>query len=195
MFENLSTINRIIKVLAISNTTTVAAVGLFSPLFAVFLNEQLQTQNALQIIGIGSGLFLLTRSFGQLPVAFFIDKVKGERDDFWILFTGNCIYFVVPLLYLQISEAWHLYLVQIAYGVGAALCYPTWLALYTRHIDKGREGIEWGSYHTIADISGAAAASIGGLIASLFGFTAIMLLASLLALFGNLLLLLIRKEF
>ena len=80
------------------------------------------------------------------------------------------------------------------YGLGAAMAYPTWSALFTRHIDRGREAIEWGSYHMLTDLAGAAAASMGGLIAGLYGFESVFVVASVIALFGCATLLIIRED-
>ena len=90
----------------------------------------------------------------------------------------------MPLLYLFIEQPWHLFIIQFFFGLGSALTYPTWSAIFTRHIDRGKEGMEWGIYQTLSDLSGAIAAPIGGFIAALYGFSAVMILASILGFFG-----------
>lgn len=174
-------INPTVRFLTVSDAVLTAALGLFGPIFAVYLAANIQTPNALEVIGIGTSIYLFTRSIGQIPLAYFIDKIKGERDDFYLLLFGNTVFIVVPILYTIISEPWHLFVIQFVYGLGAALTYPTWSAVFTRHIDKGREGIEWGIYQTMADMAGAIAAPIGGFIAAYYGFNAVMYLASALA--------------
>lgn len=182
---SLSGISPTIRFLTVSDAVLTAALGLFGPIFAVYLADKITTDNALEVIGIGTSIYLFTRSLGQVPLAYVIDKVKGELDDFYILLAGNTIFIIVPILYLFITEAWHLFAIQFAYGLGAALTFPTWNALFTRHIDKGREGIEWGVYQTTVDMAGAIAAPIGGFIAAYYGFQAVMILASLLAVISS----------
>ena len=63
--------------------------GLFAPIFAVYLTEQINTDNALEVIGVGTAIYLFTRSLGQIPSAYIIDKIKGEADDWKLLFFGR----------------------------------------------------------------------------------------------------------
>ncbi len=177
----LSEISPTVRFLTASDAILTAALGLFGPIFAIFIANKIPTDNALEVIGIGTSIFLFTRSLGQIPLAYVIDKIKGEHDDFWVLLLGNTIYIVVPLLYLFINQPWHLFAIQFIYGLGAAMTYPTWNAIFTRHIDKGKEGLEWGIYQTANDITGAIAAPIGGFIAAFYGFDAVMYFASITA--------------
>lgn len=189
-----SGISLTVRLLTVSDAVLTAALGLFGPIFAVYLTDSLTSGNALEIIGIGTSIYLFTRSLGQIPLAYVIDKIKGERDDFHILLAGNTIFIVVPLLYIMITEPWHLFAIQFVYGLGAALTYPTWNALFTRHIDKGREGLEWGVYQTTLDMAGAVAAPIGSFIAAFYGFEAVMFFASALAFFSSLFIYLTKND-
>ena len=170
-----------IRLMIVSDAILAAGLGLFGPIFAVYLTGQIETDRVLEVIGIGTSIYLFTRSIGQIPLAYIIDKIKGELDDFYILMAGNIVFIVVPLLYLLITEPWHLFLIQFFYGLGAALTFPTWFAIFTRHIDKGKEGMEWGVYQTMSDMAGAIAAPIGGFIAALYGFSYVLVFASALA--------------
>lgn len=183
-----------IRFLTASDAVLTAALGLFGPIFAVFIAERISTVNELEVIGIGTAIFLFTRSIGQIPLAYIIDKIKGERDDFYVLLAGNTIFIVVPLLYLLISEPMHLFVIQFVYGLGAALTFPTWNALFTRHIDRGKEGVEWGMYQTSVDLAGAVAAPIGGFLASFYGFDAVMYFAAILAAISSVMIFLTRND-
>ena len=183
-----------VRFLTASDAALRSSLGLFGPIFAVYLTQRIDTANALEVIGIGTSIYLFTRSLGQIPLAYIIDKIKGEKDDFYILLVGNTIFVIVPILYLLISQPWHLFAIQFVYGLGAALTFPTWNALFTRHIDKGREGTEWGMYQTTVDMAGAVAAPIGGFIASYYGFTAVMVMASCLAVISSIFIFFTRTD-
>ena len=189
-----SNINPTVRFLTASDAVLTAALGLFGPIFAVYLTQNIQTDNALEVIGIGTSIYLFTRSIGQIPLAYVIDKIKGERDDYYLLLIGNTAFIIVPILYTFITEPWQLFAIQFFYGIGAALTYPTWSAVFTRHIDKGREGIEWGIYQTMSDMAGAIAAPIGGFIAAFYGFDAVMYLASSLALISSVFIYITRDD-
>ena len=182
--NNFTDISLTVRFLTVSDVVIGTGLGLFGPIFAVFLAQRIETNNALEIIGIGTSIYLFTRSLGQIPVAYLIDKIPGERDDFKILMIGNIVYVLVPILYIFISQPWHLFAIQFFYGLGAALVFPSWYAIFTRHIDKGKEGMEWGMYQTVNDMGTAVAASIGGFVAAFYGFNAVMIAASALSAVG-----------
>jgi MFS family permease len=66
----------------------------------------------------------------------------------------------------------------------SAATLPTWLAIFTRHIDKEKEGYEWGIYQTAAGLSSAACASLGGFLAAEYGFNALFITVSVLSFAG-----------
>ena len=183
-----------IRLLTVSDAVLATALGLFGPIFAVYLVEQIVTENALEVIGVGTAIYLLTRSLGQMPIAILIDRIKGELDDFYILLAGNTIFIIVPLLYIFVTEPWHLFIVQFVYGLGAAMVFPSWYAIFTRHVDKGKEGFEWGAYQTTVDMASAIAAPIGALIATIYGFSVVLMIAAGLGLISSVFIYSIRND-
>ena len=193
-FFSLKEYSLTVRMLSVSDAAMTAALGLFGPIFAIYLTEQIQTGNALEVIGVGTSIYLFTRSLGQVPLAYLIDKIPGERDDFYILLVGSLIGVVIPLLYILVTQPWHLFVIQFLFGVAGALTYPTWSAIFTRHIDKGKEGMEWGLYQTMSDVAGAVAAPVGAVIVSLYGFSIVLIFASALAAVSTLFVILIRND-
>ena len=184
-YFTLKDINPVIKFLTVSDILILSGFGLISPIFAVFIVDTIKGGN-LEVVGIAATVYLLTRSLAQIPIANMIDKIRGERDDFWAMLIGSLVFSCVPLLYLLVSAPWQLYLVQFVYGLATASAYPSWFAIFTRHIDKEHEGIEWGAYHTLVDLGGAGAAALGGFLAYKFGFNYLFMLVSLVSLVGSL---------
>jgi len=193
-YFSLSKLSLTVRFLTVSDIVLTTGLGLFAPFFAVYLTEQIQTENVLTVIGIGASIYLFTRSLGQIPIAYIIDKIKGEIDDFHFLLAGNTIFIIVPILYIFISEPWHLYSIQFVYGIGSALVFPAWLAIFTRHVDKGKEGMEWGMYQTSVDMAGAISAPIGGFIAASYGFSVVMICASVLAVVSSVFIYMVRGD-
>jgi hypothetical protein len=68
------------------------------------------------------------------------------------------------------------------------------MAMFTRHIDRNREGTEWGIYYTLVDFVSAITASIGGVIAATAGFVWLIITLSSIGLIGSSLLYAIRKH-
>jgi len=184
-------INPVVRFLIISDTVLVGAAGLLGPIFALFIGDFITGGNA-SVAGIAAGVYLFSRSVLQIPIAHFIDKIKGESDDFWVLFVFSFLFALVPLLYLVIDTPIELYIVQFMLGFFTAFTYPAFMAIFTRHIDKGKEGTEWGIYFTLTDVTSAALAIIGGYVASTSGFHTLIVLVVILSVLGSLLLLPIK---
>src|SRR3989339_659559 len=158
--------------------------GLISPIFAVFVMENIGNANV-EVAGIAVTVFLLTKCLLQIIVGSIIDKIRGEQDDFIFLFFGGIFYSLIPLFYIFIETPIQLYAVQFIYGVAAAFAYPSWMAIFTRHIDHEHEGVEWSIYATMVEFGMAIAASLGGFVAYRFGFAFLFITASALIFVSN----------
>lgn len=183
----LKDINAVIRFLIISDTVIMGAVGLLGPVFALFIEDFIEGGNA-AVAGIAAGIFLLAKSILQIPIAHFIDRIRGERDDFLILFIFTILTALTPLLYLIIETPLQLYIVQFIAGLFTAFTFPTYMALFTRHVDKEKEGTEWGIYFTLTDITSAVFAALGGYIATVQGFPTLIIVVVIISILGALLL-------
>lgn len=90
-FIMLKGVNPVVKFFTISDFIVLSGFGLVSPIFAVFITDNIKG-GSLEVAGIAGMIYLLTRSLFQIPIAQFVDKIRGERDDFLILFLGSIIY-------------------------------------------------------------------------------------------------------
>lgn len=163
----------------------VGAAGMFSPLYALFVENFIPGANEFEI-GLSISIFLISRSVLQIPIATFIDKIKGEKDDYTFLVIFSMAAALMNLTFLWISTVWQLYLVNMIMGIFSAITYPSYMALFTRHIDKNMEGTEWGVYYTFTDLSTAALAAFGGYLAGSFGFPTLIVIVSALSFVGAL---------
>lgn len=185
--------NEVIKILTISDIFIISGFGLVAPIFAVYVTDNI-SGGSLQAAGVASMIYLLARSLGQIPVAHILDKIVGERDDFKALFYGTLVTSFVPLLYIFVDSVWQLYLVQLIYGISASFIAPSWLAMFTRHVDKNHEGMEWSIYSMTTDLGAAAVAGLGGIIAYSYGFRPLFVMVFLMSITGTLFLLMMRKS-
>ncbi len=185
-------INPVVRFLILSDTVLKGAAGLLAPIFALFIEDFIITDNTAVVAGIAMGAFLLTKSIMQIPIAELIDRIRGEKDDFWIMFVSSMVIALIPLTYLFAHTPLQLYIIQLILGICTAFTFPTYMAIFTRHIDKSKEGTEWGVYFTTTDLSSALLAIIGGYVASSQGFPALIIVITLASIVGTLLLLPIR---
>lgn len=182
LFERVR-VNKVIRVLILSDFFLFSGVGLMSPIFAVFITEQIKG-GSIQVAGFAAAIYLMCKSLLPIPIARFMDIRRGEKDDFRVMMFGSVMMALVPFAYLFVHLPWELYVVQAIYGIGAAFAFVSWQAIFTRHVDKEDVALEWGMYNTLTDLGGAAAAGIGGAIAQALGFQALFILTGVILLCG-----------
>lgn len=183
--------NPVIRSLVISDIIWRGSVGFIGPIFALFIAGFIEGGTA-EVVGVAVSIYLFTKSIFQVPFATIIDRIRGEQADFWFMFIGTLSSALLPLSYLFIHTPMQLYVVQFACGISAAAAFPPFMALFTKHIDKHKEGSEWGIYYTLTDLCAAATAMIGGVMAVSFGFRTLIVVVVVVGVIGSLFLLPIR---
>jgi MFS family permease len=187
-------INRVVMTLVYTDFLFYTAAGFLSPIVAIFYAEGV-SGGSIAIAGMVTALFWVVKSAVQVPVSIYGDRKKGERDDFIMMFSGYVLISLVFLgYYLFVDQAWQVFVMEAIKAVGYGLMMPTYLAMYTRHIDKNRENTEWTLHSNAVGLGYAGAAAVGGFIAEMFGFRAVFLLTFILSLLAPVVLLIIRKE-
>lgn len=190
-------INKVIKTLVVSDLFLNLGWGLLSPIFAIFILEKITNSGpaqAAQIAGLAALFYWIPKSFFELPIAAYLDKNHGEKDDFWFMFAGMLIISCVPLGYMFASVAWHIYILQVIYAAGMAMALPSWLAIFTRHIDKGKEAFEWGLETTAIGTGAGIAGGLSGILVAIVGFKMLFIFVSGFTIFSVILLLFIRNK-
>ena len=189
--------NKIIKILITSDFFLNLGWGLLSPIFAIFILEKItdgDSLRAVEVAGFSALFYWITKSIFEIPIGWFLDKKYGEKDDFWFMVIGTFITAVVPIGYLFSYVPWHIYFFQIIHAMGMAMALPSWLAIFTRHIDKGKEAFEWSIETTSIGAGAGIAGGIGGLIAASFGFKVVFVFVSSLTFFSAVLLMFVKNS-
>ncbi len=190
-------INKIIKFLIISDFFLNSGWGLMGPVFAIFIVQNITVgsfSEAAKVAGFASLFFWIVKSILQIPIGNYLDKNRGEKDDFWFMVVGTFMMGIVPIGYLFSSQPWHIYVLQIFYAVAAAINLPSWSAIFTRHIDKGREAMEWSTHSTFLGIAAGISGGIGGVAVASFGFNMVFIFVSVFTIISGFLLLIIKDD-
>ncbi|OGY96875.1 MAG: hypothetical protein A2543_00745 [Candidatus Komeilibacteria bacterium RIFOXYD2_FULL_37_8] len=185
-------INAVIKILILSDFLIFSAYQLFSPLFAIFIVDEIGGH--VEAAGITVAIYLIFKSIFEMPVGIFIDKSKSEKDDLWAAILGSILVAMVYFSYIFVDSILQLYVLQAVLGIAAAIAFPGWYTLFTRHVDKGKEGFEWSLYDVLLGAGMAAAAALGGFIVSLYGFEVLFIVAAIITVLGALLLFSIKNK-
>lgn len=186
-------ISRVIKYLILGDLIFFAGLGLISPIFAIFIVEKIRGGTAF-VAGMASAIYLILSSLLRFPFGMFLDKIKGEIDDYWFVVLGFLISALVPIGYIYSSLPWHIYVLEACYGIGMAMNLSGWYAMFTRHIDKGMEATEWGIEAIAFGVGSGITGAIGGYAVTKFGFNPVFVTVSVMGLLGTILLLRIKNE-
>lgn len=186
-------VNRVIRLLIFSDFVILFAAGLLSPIFAVFILKAIPG-SSLQVIGLATAFYWIARTISTVPLSRLMDKTDGERDEFYFMVIGSFIFSSLPLFYLFISQAWHLYLLQFIGGLANSMAVPAWRILFTDHLDRGKTGYEWSLEDIGVGSATALSAYLGSMLADRFGFQLVFVLLAMLGYIGTMLLIPLHRD-
>ena len=182
--------NRTIKLLMISDVFLLTGFGFIDPVIAIFIKENL-TGGTIFAAGLASTLFLITKSLIQLPFSRYVDDHSDKVK--WLI-VGTFLITLVPFIYVIADDVSYVYLAQVIHGIGSGLAYPTWLGLWSSHLDKKHESFEWSLYSTLTGVGVAITAAIGAAIAEYVSFTYTFFLVGVMSLVGTCILFGLEKK-
>jgi len=154
--------------------------GLIGPIFAVFIIERVEGAT-LVTLGIAAAIYWILKSLIQIPVANFLDSTDGERDDFYALVMALIMASMTAFLFMFITKAWHLYLVEVIHAIAFGLYVPSWTGMFSRHLDKKHESLDWSLNSTTVGIASGVTGLLGGWVANAFDFSVVFALAATLS--------------
>lgn len=172
--KEMKSINKVIKILILSDTALITGLGFVAPIFAIFLTEKIQGSN-LEMIGYAAAIYWIIKSLVVIPFGKYLDKNHGEKDDLWFIVIGNILAALAVFGYLFSYLPWHIYILQVFYAIGMGMNVPGYTAIFTRHINKGKEAFNWSVRSAMIGIGAGIAGALGGIIANRFGFNALFI--------------------
>ncbi|MDO8495503.1 MAG: MFS transporter [bacterium] len=186
-------VNRVIRHLVMSDFMLFFSVGMIAPIFAIFILKAIPG-SSLRVIGLSAAFYWIARTLSTVPLSRFMDKTDGERDEFYFMVIGSFIFSSIPLFYLFINQAWHLYLIQFIGGLANSMAVPAWRILFTDHLDRGKTGYEWSLEDIGVGTATALSAYLGSIVAERFGFEMVFVLLAILGYAGTMILIPIYHE-
>lgn len=138
--------------------------GMLGPIYAIFVEE---IGGDILTAGIAWAVFSLVMGLLTIVMGEFEERKFDRRK---AVLTGYVILTGATIGYLFVENPAELLIVQAFIGVGAAINYPAWDALFTHAVDKDKETVEWATQEGGGQIIGGLAALVGGFIASIYGF-------------------------
>ena len=165
----LKSVNKVIRFLILSDVFLLTGIGFESPVFAIFLTQRIQN-GSVEVAGFASAIYWIINSLALIPIGRYLDKNHGEKDDLLSVVIGNFLAALAIFGYFFSHLAWHIYFLQALYGFGMAMNVAGYNSIFTRHIDKNREALEWSVRGAWVGVGGGVAGAVGGWAAFHFGF-------------------------
>lgn len=192
-FKKLFNLNRVISIFIVFEFILITSFGFLVPIFSLFIINDIRG-GSIEIVGFSLATYWIVKSVLQLPVGKWLDRHKGEIDDFWSLVLGNTAGALATIAFFFFGkDIWHLYTYEVILGIADAFTVPPLYAIFSRHLDKDHEGFEWSVLSSLSFGAGSAAGgALGGIIAGIYGFRSVFLFAGLGALCSSIILLLVR---
>lgn len=185
--------NKVIKNLILTDIAFWTGWGMITPVFAIFVVDRIIGGTALTV-GIAVAIYWTLRATLVFPFAKIIDKYIGEKDDYLFLVCGNFLAALVPFGYIFAIYPWHIYILQVAYGVGMAMAFVGWRTMFTRNIVKGKEASQWAINEATLGLGTASAGIFTGFVITNWGYSIAFVFAGTFSMISVVVLLYLRKE-
>ncbi|MFA5742936.1 MAG: MFS transporter [Candidatus Paceibacterota bacterium] len=185
-------INPVVRILVWSDLVFWTGWGLIGPVFAIFILQNIEG-GSIAVVGFATAVYWIVKSILRIPIGLFLDSFKGEKDDYWFMTGGLFIAALIPFGYVYAFLPWHLYLLEAVHALAMAMSLSGWAAIFSRHLDKGKEATEFGLDATAVGLGTGISGALGGLALTYFSFQQVFVVTGFLGLLGALLLLLLRE--
>jgi MFS family permease len=179
--------HKALKILIISSIFYNFAAGLFGPIYAIFVQRIGGT-----IITAGLAWTIYTFFVGVLLLIF---GSLGDRFNKRKLFViGRVVNTIGITGYLFVTSPLQLFVVQGILGIATSLMNPTFEAIFSRNLQKGKETRDWSLWEGSINIVLAVAAFLGASIAEIYGFRVLFLFMAIASAISTLVATLLLKK-
>lgn len=157
-----------------TNALILISGAMLGPIYALYIED---IGGDLLDASAAGAIFALVAGLTVLVMGRVTDQIKEPE---LIIVAGYSITGAGFLLLSFVTNVWELLAVQALMGLGEAIAMPAYDAVFSRHLDNGQEGREWGSWEATAYFSTTFGAIVGGVIATYLGFDILFVIMALL---------------
>lgn len=173
-------VGRLVKYFILADFFLLAGWGFIDPLFSIFIIQHIAGAT-LSTVGIATAIYWITRSLLQLPIANYLDKTPGEKDDFMVLIGAMLLAGVSAIATVWVTTIWELYVIHAVHAVAFAMYYSSWPTIFSRHLDKDRISLDWSLDSVAIGIAAGFTGLLGGVIAEAWGFSVVFIAGGILS--------------
>ncbi len=164
--------NVALRILLITDGLVVFSGAMLGPIYALFVRD---IGGDILDTGLAASVFMATAGIVVFLSGRYSDRLKETE---MVVSFGYAVMATGFLAYTQVHTVVQLLLVQVVIGFGQALCSPAFDALYSKHVEPGKSGSQWGAWESVNYFALAFGALAGSAVASIFGFQALFIAMS-----------------
>ncbi|MCL5432922.1 MAG: MFS transporter [Patescibacteria group bacterium] len=169
-------INKMVMAFIIADTFLWSAWNFVTPIFAIFAATKIDGGNV-QIAASSFSTYLVVRVIFELVSGRYLSKAS-EFEKFITTIIGMLFISVAYLGFAFADSIVYLFLFYGVAGLGLGIATPPKTALFSTHLDRHKEIVEWSVYDAIVLSAVAFSSALGGFIAGTYGFKMLFILAS-----------------
>jgi len=164
MYRRITTMNRTLLFLIVTNSLIFLAEAMVGPIYALFVRE---VGGSLFSAGIAGAVFALVAGVATLLSGKLSDRIRRHR---LFIVLGYLIIGIGFALYILVDTFNKLLLVEALIGFGQAVYGPPFSALYTKYVNANTSAAQWSVWEAMTYFTTAVGALVGGMLVSNFGF-------------------------
>ena len=175
-------INPVVKTYIVSEAFLWSAWDFVMPIFGIFIVTNIAGAT-IQTAATGYSIYLVNRVIFEI-ISGRILRGSSDRKKFIITIFGMAC---LTIAYVGFAFSHNIIAIFAFYsllGFGLGVASPAKNSLFSIHLDKNKEATEWSLADAVSFICMALATSLGGFIATQYGFSALFLIASIINLLG-----------
>ena len=175
-------VNKVVEAFIVSETLLWSAWNFVTPIFAIFVVNNVRGGN-IQIAASSFSVYLIVRVICEIISGRYLSH-RTDKDKLYLTILGMIFMSFAYIGFAFSHTILYLFFFYIVIGIGFGIASPAKYSLFTDHIDKNKSTTEWSLYDAITLLGIASATALGGFIASIYGFSFLFLLASIINFLG-----------
>lgn len=180
-------VNKVVKYMVLTDLLFTGSWSFIQPIFSIFVIKDI-VGATIVTAGVAAALYWITKSLLQIPIATFLDKTEGEKDDFYALVFSVTLAGFAAFSFILVRTIWGLLTVQLLYAIAMAFYIPAWSGLFSRHLDQKRYSFDWSLDSTAIGLTAFVTSLVGSVLAEWLGFQIVFLIVGAFSLISALML-------
>ena len=180
-------VNKVVKYMVGADLLFTGSWSFIQPIFSIFVIKDIAGATIVTA-GVAAALYWIVKSLLQIPVANFLDKTDGEKDDFYALVFSVTLAAFAAFSFMLVKNIWSLFVVQMLYAIAMSFYIPSWSGIFSRHLDAKRFAFDWSLDSTAIGFTAFVTSLVGSVMAQWIGFQAVFLVVGAFSLMSAMLL-------